>query len=72
MLMRADGWLRARRMCVESFTGAPFTSIAIHELRALEVMNSPERALARGTAWRSMFSAEPWFEASGRWLYRRL
>ena len=71
MLMRADGWLRARRFEVVSPREPTYTSLAIHELRDIAVMDSPERAAARDTPWRAQFASRPWFEGSGRWLYER-
>lgn len=73
LLMRADGWLRARRYRVLSHTGGPrWTSMAFHELRDASVMNSSERAFARSTAWRAELEKESWFRAAGRGLFRPL
>lgn len=72
MLLRADGWLRARRFLVtdRSDRAAPWTSVAIHLLSSLTVLDSKERQLARSTPWRARFASLPWFEAAGRFLYR--
>jgi hypothetical protein len=72
MLLRADGWLRARRFLVteRSDRAAPWTSVAIHLLSSLTVLDSEERRLARSTPWRARFASLPWFEAAGRFLYR--
>jgi hypothetical protein len=73
LLMRAPGWLRARRYEMEtSAGGARFTSLALHELRSVSVLDSAERAFARRTAWRAWLQREPWFEAAGRFVYQRL
>lgn len=73
LLMRADGWLRARRYRVLSHVGGPrWTSMAFHELRDISVMDSPERAAARSTAWRAEMEGEPWFLAAGRGVFRPL
>ena len=73
LLMRVPGWLRARRFRVTSqAAGLPYTSIAIHDLRDMEVMDAPERAAARSTPWRAQLAVERWFEDSGRWLYEKL
>jgi hypothetical protein len=72
LLMRAPGWLRARRYEVVSFAGGErYTSLALHELRSVQVLDSPERAFARRTAWRAVLEAEPWFAAAGRFIYER-
>ncbi len=71
--MRADGWLRARRYRVLSQSGGPrWTSLAFHELCDASVMDSPERAFARSTAWRAELEKESWFGAAGRGLFRPL
>jgi hypothetical protein len=72
MLLRAPGWLRARRLVVtEQSDGAPeWTSIAVHLLTSLDVLESEERRLARTTPWRARFASLPWFKAAGRFLYR--
>lgn len=73
MLMCAPGWLRARRYQMLEFRGGPrFTSIALHELRDLEVLKSRERALARATPWRARLEQSSWFQKAGRFVYRRL
>lgn len=73
MLMRAPGWLRARRYRVLSFDNGPrWTSMAFHELRDASVMDSPERAAARSTPWRAELEKEEWFGRAGRGLFRPL
>jgi hypothetical protein len=73
LLMRAPGWLRARRYRVLSHSGGPrWTSMAFHELRDIAVMDSPERAFARSTAWRAELEKEPWFPAAGRGVFQLL
>jgi hypothetical protein len=73
LLMKADGWLRARRYRVLSHLNGPrWTSMAFHELRDLSVMDSPERALARSTAWRAELERDAWFRSAGRGVFRPL
>ncbi|WP_313803779.1 DUF4286 family protein [Sphingobium sp.] len=73
LLMKADGWLRARRYRVQSHGGGPqWTSMAFHELRDISVMASRERAFARSTAWRAELEKESWFPAAGRGVFRPL
>ena len=72
LLMRVPGWLRVRRYRVrtDSFDGARWTHLALHELGGVEAMDRPERAAARATARRDALAGKPWFGHSGRWLYR--
>ncbi len=72
LLMRADGWLRARRFGVAGHHGKRWTSLAFHELRDLSVLDSEERKFARSTAWRAELEKELWFQEAGRFVYRRL
>lgn len=71
LLMRADGWLRARRFRVPRSEGGPrWTSLAFHELRDISVMASPERAYARSTPWRAELEKGEWFGAAGRGVFQ--
>ena len=72
LLCRAPGWLRARRYEMLSYSGGPrYTSIALHELSSVSVLDSIERQYARSTAWRAALEPEPWFAAAGRFIYER-
>jgi hypothetical protein len=70
MLLEVEGWLRIRRYLVLDGEGGPWTHLALHELAAAEVMNSPARARARAAPLRSALAGRPWFATSGRWLYQ--
>lgn len=73
MLMRAPGWLRARRFeAIRTIGARRYTSIALHDLRNLAVLNSAERALARSTEWRARLERNAWFQQAGRFVYRRI
>jgi len=73
MLMRAPGWLRARRYeAIRSVGARRFTSIALHDLRDLGVLESNERALARSTQWRARLEQTAWFQQAGRYAYQRI
>jgi hypothetical protein len=73
LLLKADGWLRARRYhTVLSQGHAQWTHVALHDLRDVAVLDSRERAFARSTAWRARLSCDPWFEQAGRWVYERI
>lgn len=69
LLMRAADWLRVRRYKVFSADGGPWTDIALHELRSLQVMEGPEHKAAREGARRDALSDETSFQSSERWLY---
>src|SRR5690606_35246533 len=72
LLMQAKDWLRVHRYRVLESDGGPWTYFALHELANKEVMNSPERARARSGPKREVLAEQPWFEQSGRWLYRKI
>lgn len=73
LLLRAPGWLRMRRYHLRSFAGGPcWTSLALHELADVKVLDSAERKYARSTAWRAQLEKEAWFAQAGRWVYERL
>jgi hypothetical protein len=72
LLMRARGWMRARRYEVTRVADGspPFTSLAFHHLTDLSVLDSEERAFARSTEWRARLEHEgTWFGQAGRWVY---
>lgn len=72
LLLAAEDWLRVRRYRVVDGEGGPWTHFALHELRTLEVMDSPERERARRGPRRERLAGRPWFGRSGRWLYERI
>ena len=71
LLLEAASWLRIRRYDVLDGDGGPWTRFAIHELDDLDAMDSAERARARSAPLRATLADRPWFQDSGRWLYRR-
>jgi hypothetical protein len=73
LLLEAEGWLRARRYHgIASRGSAPWTHIALHDLRDIAVLESKERAVARSTQWRARLCQESWFKNAGRWIYERV
>ena len=73
LLLKAEGWLRARRYHgIESQGSAPWTHIALHDLDNIAVLDSKERAAARSTPWRARLCHESWFKNAGRWTYERM
>ena len=72
LLLKARDWLRVRRYVVSDGAGGPWTHLALHELASLEVLDSPEREVARTGPLREPLVGLPWFQQSGRWLYREI
>jgi hypothetical protein len=73
MLMEADGWLRVRRYRVRTGSDGPeWTHLALHELRDLDVLQSPERHRAITTPQRLELGKEDWMSRRQAWVYRPL
>jgi hypothetical protein len=72
LLLLGPDWLRVRRYRVRDGEGGPWTHLAVHELRSVAAMDSPERARARRGPRRDALARRPWFARSGRWLYQQL
>ncbi|MFT4046779.1 MAG: hypothetical protein QM661_08815 [Solimonas sp.] len=74
LLLKADGWYRARPCHAHGAAGSTeqWSHIAFHDMRDERVLDSRERAAARSTAWRARLADEAWFAAAGRWVYRRV
>lgn len=62
LLLRAPGWLGCRRYRITVADPGSYTHLAIHHLRDMAVLDSPERAAARATEWRDRLAREPWFK----------
>ncbi|HEY8524063.1 MAG TPA: hypothetical protein VIL48_03805 [Acidimicrobiales bacterium] len=71
LLLRAEGWRRCRRYTVTESNGT-FTRLALHDLDDPSVLDSPERAEAGGTPWRTYLTRKPWFGKNERWVYERI
>jgi hypothetical protein len=72
LLLRANGWLRARRFELFRMSEGTtkFTSLAFHQLSNISVLDSQERAFARSTEWRAQLENKgTWFGNAGRWIY---
>lgn len=71
LLREVAGWRRVRRYAARPDQAGPrVTRFALHELADLAVLDAPERARARDTAWRARLAREPWFEANQRAVYK--
>lgn len=69
LLLEAEDWLRVARYRRIDGEGGPWNRFALHELRSLAAMDSPERRRAREAPLRAAMAERPWFGASGRWTY---
>lgn len=72
LLMKAEGWLRVRRYHVPAYGGRRWNHLAFHEMTDVKVLDSAERKFARSTPWRARYDVQSWFQAAGRWVYRKL
>jgi hypothetical protein len=71
-LLESDDWLCVRRLRVLSGDGPPWTHLALHMLRTMEVSWGASHAAARSGSKRAALAERPWFPGAGRWLYRLL
>lgn len=69
LLLEADDWLRVSRYRRLSGEGGPWNRFALHELRSLDALQSPQRRRARDAPLRRALAERPWFGRSGRWVY---
>ena len=69
LLLEAEDWLRVARYRRIDGEGGPWNRFALHELRSLESMDSPQRRRAREAPLRAAMAERPWFGSSGRWIY---
>jgi len=69
ILMGCDHWLMARRFRITSAVGNTCTHVAIHYLKSLKTLTSPDRDRARETPWRDALIAEGWFSPEYRVSY---
>ena len=69
LLLEAEDWLRVARYRRIDGEGGPWNRFALHELRSLEAMDSPQRRRAREAPLRAAMAERPWFGSSGRWIY---
>lgn len=61
MLMQDPGWLSCHRYA-SADSDDPIARVAIHELRDMEVLESPFRRAARQTPWREKWLEFDWFK----------
>lgn len=61
LIMQCEDWRMVRRFEVVSGEPNAYNRLALHYLRDVAALDSPQRALARSTPWRARLAAEPWF-----------
>lgn len=71
LLMRNQDWLRVRRYAIVDGEPPGVTRAAVHELRSLEALSSPEREAARTTDWRARLAENAWFASVRYAVYER-
>lgn len=64
MLLKCEDWLLVRRFDIYDGEPQPWTHLALHYLRGLSALDSPELEAARNTEWRKRLGEESWFRAS--------
>jgi hypothetical protein len=71
LLMSNPFWLRCRRYHVVNSEPGDVTRAALHELADLSALDSPERAKARATPWRTRLTQNSWFSSAKYAVYER-
>jgi hypothetical protein len=60
-LLECPDWLAARRLRIVDGEPADWTHLTLHYLADRRALDSPERARARTTPWRTRLAQESWF-----------
>jgi hypothetical protein len=71
LLMSSPAWTRCRRYDVVDSEPGGVTRAAVHELADLSALDSPERARARATPWRTRLTRNSWFSSARYAVYER-
>lgn len=66
LLLKCEDWLMCRRFRVTDGAPGNYNRLALHYLKDVRALESPQRAEARATPWRAKLAGEPWF--SGHYL----
>ena len=64
MLLECADWLAARRLRIADGEPADWTHLTLHYLADRRALDSPERARARATPWRTRLAQESWFKGA--------
>ena len=70
ILLKSPYWPMCRRFKVVNPMTGSWTHIALHYLRDLRALESPERDEARATPWRARLAQRAWFKGDYRVLYK--
>lgn len=70
ILLKSPHWPMCRRFKVVNPVAGSWTHIALHYLRDLRALESPERDEARATPWRARLAQHAWFKGDYRVLYK--
>ena len=70
ILLKSPHWPMCRRFKVHQPTAGSWTHIALHYLRDLRALESPERDEARATPWRARLAQHAWFKGDYRVLHK--
>ncbi|RKE74305.1 DUF4286 family protein [Pseudorhodoplanes sinuspersici] len=64
LLMKAQDWRMVRRFRIVDGEPGTWSHLALHYLASIAALQSPEREVARKTAWRDKLAAESWFKGN--------
>ena len=70
ILLKSPHWPMCRRFKIDHPTPNSWTHIALHYLRDLRALESPERDAARATPWRERLAQHAWFKGDYRVLHK--
>ena len=70
LLQGCSYWPMCQRYRIRDPQAGGWTHLALHTLTDLRALESPERDLARSTAWRDRLAAEAWFKGEYRVYYQ--
>lgn len=68
-LLDCPDWLMVRRFRIAHAIGTDATHVAIHYLKSVRALKSPQREAARNTPWRDAIMADGWFAPEYRVSY---
>jgi hypothetical protein len=70
ILLKSPHWPMCRRFKTHQPVAGSWTHIALHYLRDLRALESPERDEARATPWRARLAQYAWFKGDYRVLHK--
>lgn len=66
-LLKCSDWAACRRYKIDSGVPGNWTHLALHYLKDMKALDSPERKEARDSKWREKLAKEDWFK--GHYLF---